>query len=209
MSRAILFDVDGVLVHGYHANPEKSVRWDENLLDDLGIDPERFSKEFIFGIFIDEVLVGKKPLLTALEEVLPGLGFHRSPMILLDYWLRHDSNIDNDLIEVIARLASADGATLYIATNQDHARAQWLWQTLEMSRHFLDIFYAARLGARKPDPAFFEAIMQRIGPQAEPPLFFDDSPEVVAGANTFGWEAVVYNRLEDVTGHPAISPLLA
>ncbi|MDF2983165.1 MAG: hypothetical protein K0Q69_2937, partial [Devosia sp.] len=29
--RTVLFDVDGVLVHGYHARPEKQIRWDENL----------------------------------------------------------------------------------------------------------------------------------------------------------------------------------
>ena len=41
MTRAVLFDVDGVLVHGYHARPELQLRWDENLLEDLGIDPEQ------------------------------------------------------------------------------------------------------------------------------------------------------------------------
>ena len=30
--RTLLFDVDGVLIHGYHARPEKQVRWNENLL---------------------------------------------------------------------------------------------------------------------------------------------------------------------------------
>ena len=40
MTRALVFDVDGVLVHGYHARPERQRRWDENLLADLssGVD---------------------------------------------------------------------------------------------------------------------------------------------------------------------------
>ena len=25
--RTVLFDVDGVLVHGYHAKPERQVKW--------------------------------------------------------------------------------------------------------------------------------------------------------------------------------------
>jgi putative hydrolase of the HAD superfamily len=27
--RALLFDVDGVVVHGYHTKPERRRRWDE------------------------------------------------------------------------------------------------------------------------------------------------------------------------------------
>ena len=42
MTRALVFDVDGVLVHGYHAKPERTRRWDENLLADLGVDPDQF-----------------------------------------------------------------------------------------------------------------------------------------------------------------------
>jgi len=208
MPRAIFFDVDGVLVHGYHSNPEKSVRWDENLLRDLGIDPEEFRHKFVFEIFISEVLTGRRPLVSALEEVLPDLGFHRSPMILVDYWMRHDSNIDEDLMDIVARMARSDGAALYLATNQEHMRALWLWQSLGMSEHFADIFYAARMGTLKPEGGFFESVMKRIGPQVEPPLLFDDSPKVVEGARAFGWDAVLYERIADVAGHPAVEPLL-
>ena len=49
MTRAIVFDVDGVLVHGYHARPDLRDRWDEALLG-IGINPDRFQREFIFDI---------------------------------------------------------------------------------------------------------------------------------------------------------------
>ena len=78
--RALLFDVDGVLVHGYHAKPEKQVRWDENLLADLGVDPERFRNEFIYDIFIKKVIVGQMSLLEALDRTLPRLGYRGPAM---------------------------------------------------------------------------------------------------------------------------------
>ena len=59
MSRAVLLDVDGVLVHGYHARPERQIRWDENLPDDLGVDPLRFKQEFVFAVFVEKVIVGE------------------------------------------------------------------------------------------------------------------------------------------------------
>jgi FMN phosphatase YigB (HAD superfamily) len=78
MMPAILFDVDGVLVHGYHARPELRRRWDEHLQRDLHIDPERFQKEFIFGPFVQQVITGQMDLKQALTEHLPSLG-HLKP----------------------------------------------------------------------------------------------------------------------------------
>ena len=74
MTRAVFFDVDGVLVHGYHARPELQRHWDANLLDDLGIDRERFRNEFIFDIFIKRVVIGETSLIEALDRRLPSLG---------------------------------------------------------------------------------------------------------------------------------------
>ena len=35
----IFFDVDGVLIHGWHAKPERRRPWDATLQQDLGVDP--------------------------------------------------------------------------------------------------------------------------------------------------------------------------
>jgi putative hydrolase of the HAD superfamily len=68
MTRAVFFDVDGVLVHGYHANPARVRAWDTNLLADTGVDPERFRHEFIFDIFVKKVIIGEMALVDALER---------------------------------------------------------------------------------------------------------------------------------------------
>jgi putative hydrolase of the HAD superfamily len=63
------------------------------------------------------------------------------------------------------------------------------------------MFYAARLGAMKPDRAFFEAVAERLGPQDKKPLFFDDSAAVVDAANAFGWEGVLFEDVGDCRDH--------
>ena len=209
MTRAVFFDVDGVLVHGYHARPELTRRWNENLLADLGVDPDRFNDEFIFDIFIKKVVVGEMAIIDALERRLPGLGYKGSPMAFLHYWLSHDSTLNTGLVDIVRKLKTRDDLRLYIATNQDHTRAQWLWQTLGLGELFEDIFYSARAGVRKPEKGFFDFIEHRIGPQTQPPLFFDDTPKVIDGARTHGWEAVLFNTVEDCTGHPWIAERLA
>lgn len=209
MTRAVLFDVDGVLVHGYHANPARVRAWDANLLADTGVDPERFRQEFIFDVFVKRVIIGEMSLIDALERRLPSLGYKGSPMAFAHYWLTQDSVLNEPLLDVVRKLKARGDLKLYIATNQEHLRANRLWSHMGLSELFEDIFYAARIGAQKPDPRFFDFIEHRIGPQAEPPLFFDDSPKVIEGARKHGWEAVLFDTVADCTGHPWIAEKLA
>ena len=208
MTRAVFFDVDGVLVHGYHARHDLTRRWNENLLADLGVDPDRFNAEFIFDVFIKKVVVGEMAIVDALERRLPGLDYKGSPMTFLHYWLSHDSALNTALIDVVRTLKARSDLKLYIATNQDHTRAQWLWHTLGLGELFEDIFYSARAGVRKPEKGFFDFVERRIGPQSEPPLFFDDTPKVIDGARRHGWEAVLFNTVDDCTSHPWIATRL-
>lgn len=208
MTRAVIFDVDGVLVHSYQARPELTRRWNETLLADLGVDPDRFNTEFIFDIFIKKVVVGEMAMIDALERRLPGLGYKGSPMVFLHYWLTHDSTLNASLVDIVRRLKTRDDIKLYIATNQDHTRALWLWHMMGLGELFEDIFYSARVGIRKPERGFFDFIDAKIGPQAEPPLFFDDTPKVIEGARKAGWEAVEFNTNEDCTAHPWIAERL-
>lgn len=208
MTRAVFFDVDGVLVHGYHANPARVRAWDANLLADTGVDPERFRQEFIFDIFMKKVIIGEMALVDALERRLPSLGYKGSPMAFAHYWMTQDSVLNHDLLAVIRRLRGRSDLKLFIATNQEHLRANRLWSHMGLSELFEDIFYAARIGAQKPDPRFFDFIERRIGKQDEPPLFFDDSPKVVDGARRHGWEAVLFDSVEDCTSHPWIAERL-
>ena len=208
MTRAVVFDVDGVLIHGYHSRPELQRRWDEHLLADLGVDPDRFRDEFIFDIFIKKVIVGKTALVDALDRRLPALGYKGSSMAFAHYWMSHDSQLDHQLLDDIRRLKARDDVRLFIATNQDHMRAQWLWFTLGLNELFEDIFYSARAGIRKPEKAFFDFAAARMGKQSQMPLFFDDTPKVVEGARNYGWETVLYYHIAVFRTHPWIAERL-
>lgn len=208
MKRAVFFDVDGVLVHGYHANPARIRAWDATMLEDTGVDPGRFRREFTFDIFLKKVITGQMALVDALERRLPGLGYTGSPVAFAHYWLSQDSVLNAPLLDIVRRLKSSGDCRLYVATNQEHLRASWLWGHLGLSELFEDMFYSARIGVRKPEPRYFDFIAQRIGTQAEPPLFFDDTPQVVDGARKHGWEAVLFDTVTDCTSHPWIAARL-
>jgi putative hydrolase of the HAD superfamily len=208
MTRALVFDVDGVLVHGYHARPERTRRWDENLLADLGVDPDQFREEFIFDIFITRVVTGKMSLIEALDRRLPGLGYRGSSMAFAQYWLANDSQLNTELLDAIRRLKARDDVRLFIATNQDHMRAQWLWQTMGLSEVFEDIFYSARIGMTKAHKDFFAFADARMGGTNGKPLFFDDTQKVIDMAHKAGWEAVLFDTNAQFFDHPWVKARL-
>lgn len=198
-----------MLVDGYHARPAGLQRWDQFLAADLGIDPEAFEQQFIRPIYVPEVQTGRKTLVKALEEALPGLGYNGSAMNVLSAWMDRKTVVDQGLIALIEALRANGSARAFIASNQEDVRAYHLWDRLGLKRHFDDMFYSARLGAAKPDPAFFAAVDRHLGPQAEPPLFFDDYETIAAAATAHGWEGVHFDTSADCANHPWIAAQLS
>ena len=207
--RNILFDVDGVLIHGYHAREDLRRCWDENLTQDLGICRERFKTEFIFGPFIKEVITGKTDLHDALSQALPTLGYTDDAQTVIDYWLKNDSHINTYLIEKVKMLKNSGKVRLFIATNQEHTRAAYLMKELGVEKGFEDIFHSDRIGIDKPDPAYYAHVSNLLPASTMPPIFFDDTPAVVEGARAHGWDAYAFNGIENLNDSDFVRGILS
>ena len=207
MTRAVIFDVDGVLVHGYHARPDLHETFDDKLRG-LGINADRFQRKFIHDIFMKRVLIGEVPMVEALDRRLRAFGYKGSTMTVLDLWMSHDCFPNSTMIETVQKLKGHPEIRLYLATNQDHSRAQFLWQSLGLKDIFEDMFYSARFGRTKAHKKFYEMAEERMPSSELPPLFFDDTPKVVDAARKHGWEAVLFDTVADWTNHPWIAARL-
>ena len=212
----IFFDVDGVLIDGWHADPALRKPWDATIGQDLGVDREAFGRLF-FARSDDrpvspmmDCVSGRRDLKEALSEVLPQTGYRGGVDDFVAYWFEKDSNVSTDVFGLVERLAAADETELFVATGQEHHRARHLWDTLGFSRHFAGMFYSARIGCLKHEPRFFETINAElgIGPE-EKPLFFDDTPRIVEQASAAGWDAVHFTGAHVIRDHPRLVGLFA
>lgn len=184
MIKALLLDVDGVLVDG---RPEDGRHWQTSLQADLGVDPAELHAQF-FAPYWDAVVLGHAGLLehltTALRTVAPTL----DPTAFISYWFERDSRVATGLLSELALLRS-DGIAVYLATNQEHLRACYLMETLGLAAHVDDIFYSARLGAKKPEMRFFTQVETALGMHGDELLLIDDSGPNIDAARQAGWRA--------------------
>ncbi|MEA2953665.1 MAG: putative hydrolase of the superfamily [Alphaproteobacteria bacterium] len=211
----IFFDVDGVVIDGWHAKPERRKRWDTTIEQDLGIDLEAFQQKFFaspagkFPSVMHGCIAGEYDLKEALTALLPTVGYDGSVDVFVRYWCEKDSNVNRGVLEAVKHLAEHPHVELYLLTGQEHYRAAYLWKELKFREYFNDILYSAKLGHLKNTREFFDHVNSTLGITAlERPLFFDDQEEVVCLARKAGWDACIFNTVEDVRTHPRLRSLL-
>lgn len=208
----IFFDVDGVIIDGWHADPAKRRPWDATLEEDLGINREAF-QQALFSPQPDgspepylACVSGQADLRDVLAEILPQLGYSGSVETLLAYWFGKDSNLNAAVVDAIEHLGRQSGVSLYLATNQEHHRATHLWTELRLKDLFEDMFHSARVGTAKQDPNFFFAVGKELGIQTgEVPLFFDDTQSVINAAREAGWDGQLFASVDDILCHQRLA----
>lgn len=111
---------------------------------------------------------------------------------------------------IAAALEALQGrCRVVLATNAAASGATLVWAALQrvgLEKGFFAVFTARELGLRKPDPAFFQAIVRALGvPPQDTAMVGDDYRADVAGAKTGGLRAVWYNPAGAPC--PALHPL--
>jgi putative hydrolase of the HAD superfamily len=189
----LVLDVDGVVVLGH---PDGG-RWDRNLLSDLGIAPADVQAKF-FRRHWQAIAAGKANLLQVLRGMWHELECTTAPDAFIEYWFANDSRLNHELFDIVDAWR-ARGNAAFLATVQEHQRAQYLWEKLELRDHFDGMHYSADLGAAKPDARFYERTHARLPVSSrDDVVFLDDAIENVEAAADFGWRARHYTGVDDL-----------
>ena len=197
MVRAVVFDIDGVLVHPF--------RFRDALAGEHGITAE-MTAPFFRGPFLDCV-EGRLDLADALPPFLASWGWPRSVSDFIDTWLATENAPNDAVLGVVAALRRGD-VPCFVASTQERRRAHYITTEMRFVRLFDGLFFSSDLGVAKPDAEFFRTVTHRLGHRPADVLFFDDLSVNVEGARSVGWLAEQFTTVErlraDVTRHTGL-----
>ena len=142
MVRAVLFDVDGVLVHPW--------RFRETLARDHGITPD-MTAAFFQGPFI-RCVQGQADVLEVLPAFLASWGWPGSATEFVARWLSVENAPDDAVLGVVTDIRRS-GIPCFVASTQERRRAQYLATEMRFGQLFDGLFFSCDLGVEKPKEA--------------------------------------------------------
>jgi putative hydrolase of the HAD superfamily len=178
--RAVIFDIDGVLV--------QSGRFGQHL-QSLGIDATSL-QSFWHGPFA-ECSLGRADLKQALSPFVERWGYPGTVDDCLNAWFEADSTLNHPLLEEIEQLR-AQGLPCHVASTQERHRARYLERVMGLGRRFDRFFFSCHLGVKKPHAEFYRRITTELGAPPSSLLYFDDQQANVDAARAAGWNAELY-----------------
>ena len=186
MTKTIIFDADGMIVRGE--------RFSSRLEKEFGISTVTTGK--FFRTEFQDCLIGR----TDLKEILPRYfsewGWSGTVDQLLKFWFDERANIIDERFELIIKNLKGGGVYCCLATNNEKYRSLNLAKDRGLEKWFDGIFSSCAIGHKKPDPEFFQSILDKIDATKEAVQFWDNGQENIDGARAFGLESRVYNGFE-------------
>ncbi|MFN8526884.1 MAG: HAD-IA family hydrolase [Chloroflexota bacterium] len=183
--QAVVWDVDGVLVHPW--------RFRDALIRDHGIQPE-VTLPFFRGPFVECVL-GRAELLEILPHAAATWGWPGTARELLHLWLTVE-DAPNEAVFALVDRVRRTVARSCVASVQERHRADYLASEMGLADRFDDLFFSCHMGARKPEPAYYEVVEDRLGVPPSSLLLIDDSAPNVDAAQARGWQAELFTDAE-------------
>jgi putative hydrolase of the HAD superfamily len=193
---AVLFDADGVI--------QTTAQQFRSRLAALCGDEHR-SEEFLEDLFAAErpCLTGEGDFNAALTDVLGRWNSRSSLEEALAIWQLIEPR--EDLLVIVDRLRSARVRT-GLATNQQPERARYMTENLGYADRFDELLFSCAIGHAKPDPKYFDRVLEILDLEGDKVLFLDDHVRNVEVARGCGLRAEVYDQ---ATGSGVMIQLLA
>lgn len=202
MYKALIFDLGGVMVSDWNAQGE----WSSYMARRLRVDLSRV-KQALAAHRADELAVEKGQLETRqfFERLWPALN---TPVAFSDTLARElvvaplqaSVRVDQNMIGLLGGLR-ASGFKVGLLTNAFPEQIDFymnFWPQLLEAFDAVALSYDA--GMIKPEEAFYEHILVKLGTHAGEAIFIDDNPENAAAAQEYGLTGLVFTGYNELRG---------
>jgi len=187
MIEAVLFDVDGVLVH--------SGKFGAQMARELGLSRDAMDA-FWHGPFASCSL-GAADLKEQIAPFLRDWGYRGSAEDCLRAWFEADSTLNHDALDAVQRLR-ARGLPCHVVSTQERYRAEYLEGPMGLAQRFDKLFFSCRLGVKKPQPELYQRVTTELGLAPASLLLVDDQQANIDAAHAAGWQAELYSFGDDL-----------
>lgn len=185
MTKAILFDLDGLVIIG-----EKKL-FSERLSEEMGIPLEQVSEFFVNDF--RECSFGRADLKEKIAPYLAKWGYKGTINEFLQYWFDGEKETDKEVLKLVKKLR-AGGIKCYIATRQEKYRKEYLLNVMGLKNEFDGIFCTCDIGYDKWQKEYWDFVFNTLNLKPEEIMFFCDSQKNVDTAEKFGIEAYFYTN---------------
>lgn len=175
--RHVLLDADGVLQRSSPDPIGLLVQWAGDRAEELGR-----------ALWTAErgPLRGEGDFLHVVEAVVPSYADVDPSEVYRRLW--HDITVSAETLALVGRVREA-GLGVHLGTNQHRQRGEHMARALGYDELFDVSCYSWEMGTKKPEAAYFEIAVERIGAPAEQVLFVDDMELNVEAARAVGLRA--------------------
>lgn len=193
MTKAVIFDMDGVVINseplGLRANTE--------LFKQLGIDvPESVYSTFVGTAPTDNMRKLKQLYSIALEY--PELIDFRSKIYFDLFDRAEDLQLMPGFLDFIAHL-KANGIVTILATSSFREKIKRVFEKFPLAECFDDVVSGEDFEFTKPDPAIFIEAVQRTGFDKSECIIIEDSTNGIRAAKAAGVYCVAYKTEHGVS----------
>jgi putative hydrolase of the HAD superfamily len=186
--KAILFDVDGVLII-----PPKL--FSQQYCEKYKVDSKKQEQFYATKEFRDSS-IGKFDLKEAIRIHNDKWQWQGDTDDLIQMWFKAENYPNKSLLYIMKQLR-ARGTKLYLATQQEKYRKKYLEK--EIFKDKIDgIFCSCDIGYAKHDDNFWKIVLKKVEFKPEQIAYFDDNQKLVRLAKKHGIAAFVYRSTDQV-----------
>lgn len=187
MTKAILFDLDGLVIVG------KTKLFSQRISEELNVPYEQISE--FFTTDFRECSFGRADLKEKIQPYLIKWGYKGSVDDFLKYWFEGESNTDENILKIVSDLRQK-GIKCYIATRQEKYRKDYLLDVRGLKDKFDGTFCTCDIGYDKWQEEYWNYVFCKLSLKPQEIMFFCDGQKNIDSANKLGVEAYFYDNIE-------------